>query len=63
MAVYKCKIKGQKEIRAIKMPSAAAARAAMVDASPMSADEVADFVADGGVIETVEGKQKPDESE
>lgn len=50
MAIYKCKIKGQDGIKVIKAPTAAQARLNMVEATPMSPDEIADFVADGGEI-------------
>jgi hypothetical protein len=53
MPVYGCKIQGTKDVRIVRAKSAAQARAHLVEAETMSAEELADALSkEGAKLET-----------
>lgn len=52
MPIYSCKVAGDEKARIVKAKSAAQARAHLVQAEPINAEELADALDGGGVIET-----------
>lgn len=52
MPVYSCKIEGTEDVRIVRARSAAQARAHLVDAEPLSAEELADAINNGSTLET-----------